>query len=75
MFEAQQLVFHTCVSPAHTGAGQAVGAIENPLQREVHTSYPLIAGSGLKGAARHHIARTPGQMRYPETASTHATAF
>ena len=34
------------------GAGQAVGAINNPIQREVHTSHPLIAGSGLKGAVR-----------------------
>lgn len=58
MFEAQQLVFYTCVSPVHMGAGQAVGAIDNPIQREVHTGHPLIAGSGLKGAIRHHFART-----------------
>lgn len=58
MFEARQLVFYTCVSPVHMGAGQAVGAIDNPIQREVHTHHPLIAGSGLKGAARHHFART-----------------
>ena len=58
MFEAQQLVFYTCVSPLHMGAGQAVGAIDNPIQREVHTGHPLIAGSGLKGAVRHHFART-----------------
>ena len=58
MFEAQQLVFYTCVSPVHMGAGQAVGAIDNPIQREVHTSHPLIAGSGLKGAVRHHFTRT-----------------
>lgn len=58
MFEAQQLVFYTCVSPVHMGAGQAVGAIDNPIQREVHTGHPLIAGSGLKGAVRHHFART-----------------
>lgn len=58
MFQAQQLVFYSCVSPVHMGAGQAVGAIDNPIQREVHTGHPLIAGSGLKGAARHHFART-----------------
>jgi CRISPR-associated protein Cmr4 len=58
MFEAQQLVFYTCVSPLHMGAGQAVGAIDNPIQREVHTGHPLIAGSGLKGAVRHHFVRT-----------------
>jgi CRISPR-associated protein Cmr4 len=58
MFQAKQLVFYTCVSPVHMGAGQAVGAIDNPIQREVHTGHPLIAGSGLKGAVRHHFART-----------------
>lgn len=58
MFQAQRLVFYTCVSPVHMGAGQAVGAIDNPIQREVHTGHPLIAGSGLKGAVRHHFTRT-----------------
>lgn len=58
MFEAQQLVFYSCVSPVHMGAGQAVGAIDNPIQREVHSGHPLIAGSGLKGAVRHHFSRT-----------------
>lgn len=57
MFQAQQLVFYSCVSPVHMGAGQAVGAIDNPIQREVHTGHPLIAGSGLKGAVRHHFTR------------------
>lgn len=58
MFQAQQLVFHSCVSPVHMGAGQAVGAIDNPIQREVHTGHPMIAGSGLKGAVRHHFTRS-----------------
>ncbi len=57
MFQAQQVVFYSCVSPVHMGAGSAVGAIDNPIQREVHTQHPLIAGSGLKGAARHHFTR------------------
>lgn len=58
MFQAQQLVFYNCLSPVHMGAGTAVGAIDNPIQREVHTQYPVIAGSGLKGAVRHHFNRT-----------------
>lgn len=58
MFEATQLVFYSCLSPVHMGAGSAVGAIDNPIQREVHTQYPMIAGSGLKGAVRHHFHRT-----------------
>jgi CRISPR-associated protein Cmr4 len=35
------------------GAGQAVGVIDNPIQRERHTNYPSFAGSGIKGAVRH----------------------
>ncbi len=58
MFQASQLVFYSCLSPVHMGAGSAVGAIDNPIQREVHTQYPVIAGSGLKGAVRHHFNRT-----------------
>ena len=58
MFQATQLVFYNCLSPVHMGAGTAVGAVDNPIQREVHTQYPVIAGSGLKGAVRHHFNRT-----------------
>jgi len=82
MFEAQQLVFYSCVSPVHMGAGQAIGAIDNPIQREVHTGHPLIAGSGLKGAVRHHFTRVwknkdlIGRLFGPERdASDHAGAI
>lgn len=35
------------------GAGQAIGVIDNPIQRERHTGHPCFAGSGIKGAVRH----------------------
>jgi CRISPR-associated protein Cmr4 len=57
MFEASQLVFYYAVSPVHMGAGSAIGAIDSPIQREVHTKHPMFAGSGLKGALRHHFNR------------------
>ena len=57
MFEATQLVFYYSVSPVHMGAGSAIGAIDSPIQREVHTKHPMFAGSGLKGALRHHFSR------------------
>jgi len=47
MFQAQQALFIYCVSPVHIGAGTAIGLIDNPIQRERHTEYPMIAGSGL----------------------------
>jgi len=57
MFEATQLVFYYAVSPVHMGAGSAIGAIDSPIQREVHTQHPMFAGSGIKGALRHHFSR------------------
>ncbi|MCU0836319.1 MAG: type III-B CRISPR module RAMP protein Cmr4 [Chromatiaceae bacterium] len=57
MFQANRLVFYYAVTPVHMGAGSAIGAIDNPIQREVHTQHPALAGSGLKGALRHHFNR------------------
>ena len=54
MFEQQRLMFLYAVTPVHMGAGQAMGVIDNPIQRERHTNHPNMAGSGLKGAIRHH---------------------
>jgi CRISPR-associated protein Cmr4 len=56
MFEEARAMFIYCVSPVHMGAGTALGVIDNPIQRERLTGYPTIAGSGLKGALRHHLA-------------------
>lgn len=55
MFQQSQLLFAYAVSPVHMGAGQAIGVIDNPIQRERHTAHPMLAGSGLKGALRHHL--------------------
>ena len=53
MFQRQAAIFLYAVSPVHMGAGDAVGVIDNPIQRERHTGHPCFAGSGLKGALRH----------------------
>lgn len=53
MFEKHAALFLYAVSPVHLGAGQAVGLIDNPIQREKHTGHPYFAGSGIKGAVRH----------------------
>jgi CRISPR-associated protein Cmr4 len=57
VYQANRLVFYYAVTPVHMGAGSAIGAIDNPIQREVHTKHPTFAGSGLKGALRHHFNR------------------
>lgn len=53
MFQRHAAVFLYAVSPVHMGAGQAIGVIDNPIQRERHTRHPSLAGSGIKGAVRH----------------------
>ncbi|HXH07488.1 MAG TPA: type III-B CRISPR module RAMP protein Cmr4 [Vicinamibacterales bacterium] len=53
MYDRSALMFVYCVSPLHMGAGTALGAIDNPIQRERHTRHPMIVGSGIKGALRH----------------------
>jgi CRISPR-associated protein Cmr4 len=61
MFEKQAAVFLYAVSPVHAGAGNAVGVIDNPIQRERHTRHPSFAGSGIKGALRHGFEALGGE--------------
>lgn len=56
MFTQHAALFLYAVSPVHMGAGQAIGVIDNPIQRERHTHHPCFAGSGIKGALRHAFA-------------------
>ncbi|TDQ44385.1 type III-B CRISPR module RAMP protein Cmr4 [Tepidicella xavieri] len=60
MFQQQAAVFFYAVSPVHMGAGQAIGVIDNPIQRERHTGHPCFAGSGIKGAVRHGFVALGG---------------
>jgi CRISPR-associated protein Cmr4 len=36
-------------TPLHVGAGSSVGAIDQPIQRERHTGFPIIPATTLKG--------------------------
>jgi CRISPR-associated protein Cmr4 len=60
MFQKHAAVFLYAVSPVHMGAGQAIGVIDNPIQRERHTHHPCFSGSGIKGAIRHGYAALGG---------------
>lgn len=55
MFEKQAALFLYAISPVHVGAGRAIGAIDNLIQRERHTNHPCFPGSGIKGALRHRL--------------------
>lgn len=64
MFEQHAAVFLYAVSPVHMGAGQAIGVIDNPIQRERHTGHPSFAGSGIKGAVRHGFSSLGGDLTF-----------
>lgn len=63
MFEKHAALFLYAVSPVHMGAGQAIGVIDNPIQRERHTHHPCFAGSGIKGAVRHSFEALGGDAK------------
>lgn len=72
MFEKHAAVFLYAISPVHMGAGQAIGVIDNPIQRERHTRHPCFAGSGIKGAVRHGWKALGGENTFilgPESGS------
>jgi len=52
-------------TPLHVGAGASVGAIDQPIIRERHTSHPIIPGSSIKGvlrdACRRDAANAPSE--------------
>jgi len=45
-------------TPLHVGAGSSVGAVDQPVQRERHTGFPIIPGSSIKGVLRDYF-KTP----------------
>ncbi|WP_448588495.1 type III-B CRISPR module RAMP protein Cmr4 [Thermocrinis sp.] len=42
------------ITPLHIGAGQGLGYVDLPIVREVHTNFPYIPASGIKGALRNY---------------------
>ena len=52
MYKAFQPFFLIAEAPIHAGSGSEVGIVDLPIQRERHTSFPKIEGSGIKGCFR-----------------------
>lgn len=52
-----QLCVFYGVTPLHAGSGQALGAVDLPIQRERHTCWPMVQASGVKGAFRDWFQR------------------
>jgi CRISPR-associated protein Cmr4 len=47
-----RLITLQAVTFLHPGTGQTTGIVDLPVQREVHTGYPMFASSGFKGSLR-----------------------
>jgi CRISPR-associated protein Cmr4 len=52
MFKAVKLLFLYTETPLHVGSGSSLGVVDLPIQRERHTSLPMIQSSGIKGKLR-----------------------
>jgi len=55
---AKGVIFLYAQSWLHPGAGASTGAIDLPIQREVHTEYPVIPASSVKGSLRDQAEST-----------------
>jgi CRISPR-associated protein Cmr4 len=51
----QKLLYIFTRTPLHVGAGSSIGAVDQPVQRERHTGFPIIPGSSVKGVLRDHL--------------------
>lgn len=47
-----RLITLQAITFLHPGTGQSTGVVDLPIQREVHTGYPMFASSGFKGSLR-----------------------
>lgn len=47
-----RLITLQAITFLHLGTGQTTGVVDLPVQREVHTGYPMFAASGFKGSLR-----------------------
>jgi len=52
MYKKSALLTFYAETPIHMGAGQSVSYVDLPIQRERHTSFPVLWASGIKGVIR-----------------------
>lgn len=57
MYKVAKPIFLFCESPVHAGSGSDLGIVDMPVQRERHTGFPKIEGSGFKGSLREAFER------------------
>ena len=57
MYKGSFLLTFYAETPVHMGSGDSVSYVDLPVQRERHTSFPVLWGSGIKGVLRNFAYR------------------
>jgi len=57
MYKKIEPMFFLVKTPLHMGSGIELGIVDQPIQREQHTSYPKLEASGIKGTIRHEFVK------------------
>ncbi len=57
MYKNKFLITYHTLTPLHVGSGSSLSHIDLPIQRERHTSFPMMAASGIKGVFRNQAER------------------
>jgi CRISPR-associated protein Cmr4 len=57
MYKKAGLLTFYAETPIHMGSGQSVSYVDLPIQRERHTSFPVLWASGIKGVIRNLALR------------------
>lgn len=52
MYKLARPLFFICETSLHAGSGNDLGIVDLPVQRERHTGFPKVEGSGIKGCIR-----------------------
>lgn len=52
MYKLARPLFFICETSLHAGSGNDLGIVDLPIQRERHTGFPKVEGSGIKGCIR-----------------------
>jgi len=57
MYKSSYLLSFYAETPVHMGSGTSVSYVDLPVQRERHTSFPVLWSSGIKGVLRNFALR------------------
>lgn len=54
MLKIKKLILFYAVTSVHMGSGSKLGVVDQPIQREIYTNFPLLPSSGIKGGFREY---------------------